>query len=235
MSTLNTILSDEDTSDEDVVTEEVTEQPEAEAQPVEEPQEEAQPEAAEPPAEEPRLVPLEALQEERQKRQELADRLDRLEQTQKPRAPEPIPDMLEEPEKYQAWLQGNLRTVQLDAFEESAREVHGDEVVENAYRAFKQVEQTPEGAAILASRNPWRSMVKWHKDREEAAKFSDPEWRAAEREKIRAEILAEEKAKASAIPPPPSLAKATNLGERTSREIDESALSLDDILGTPSA
>lgn len=239
MSTLNTILSDEDTSDEDVVTEEVTEDPVEEPEPQEPPQEEPEPEPVEEPAaeepKEPSMVPLAALQEERQKRQELDDRLAKLEGDKAPPEPEPVPDMLEDPEGYQRWVSNTVRTAQLNAFEESARDVHGDDVVESAYKAFEAIKGTPEAAAIIAARNPWRSMVKWHKDRQEAAKVNSEEWRASEREKIRSELLAELRPEKAAPPPPPSLAKAANLGNRTEREIDESALSLDDILGNPTA
>lgn len=243
MSTLGMILSDEDTSDEDVVTEEVTEQP-AET-PVEETPQEPQEETpveepvAEPVVEEQRMVPLQALQEERQKRQELDERLERLEaKTQPPQPqpqPEPMPDPLENPEGHQAWINNNLRIAQLNAFEESARDVHGDDVVDQAYQAFQRIEGSPEAAAIQASRNPWRSLVKWHKDRADASQVSSEEWRQAEREKIRAEILAEQNVGKPAVPPPPSLARAANLGERTQREPTDEYVSLDEILGNPSA
>lgn len=236
MSTLNTILSDEDMDDDTVVQEpqEAIEekQPEAEALEVAEPVDVVD---AEEPAQietpEPRTVPLQALQEERQKRQELEQRMSRLEQEKQPE-PEPIPDLLEDPEGYQKWHQRQIRNTQLDTFEESARDVHGDEVVNDAFNAFKKIDGSPEAAAILAVKNPWRAMVKWHKARSAAENF-DP---VAERAKIKAELMAEMQSERPAVPPPPpSLAKASNLGDRTAREIDESALSLDDILGHPAA
>lgn len=245
MSTLNMILSDEDTSEEDVSAEEVTVQPvenpdatppEEEPQ-AEEPSQEEPGEDVEPPAEDARMVPLSALQEERQKRQELSERLDRLEVRNEPAPPEPepMPDPVEDPDAHRAWINNNLRIAQLNAFEESARDVHGDDVVDRAFKAFQAIDGTPEAAAIQASRNPWRSLVQWHKGREDAALVSSDEWRQAEREKIRAELLAEQNVGKPAVPPPPSLAKAANLGDRTQREPADEHLSLDEILGNPTA
>ncbi len=237
MSTLNDVLSEDDGDTAvDQIEEtpvETTEAVEAETPETEEVVQPSEPaEAEEPKQEEPRTVPLQALQEERAKRQELEARMAALEGSQKQPEPAPVPDMFDNPEGYQAWQNQQIRNVQLDAFEESARDAHGDDVVDAAFQAFKGISGSPEAAAILAVKNPWRAMVKWHKEREVAANF-DPE---AERAKIRAEERAKlEAERPAAPPPPPSLAKATNLGDRTSREIDESALSLDDILGTPAA
>lgn len=244
MSTLKNILSDEDEA-EDItseVTEETTETPEAtEPDPEETPDQEVEPEAddaapaepAEDPA--PRMVPYEAMREEREKRQELADRLARIEARQAPPAPAPVPDMFEDPEGYQRYQEQRLRNAQLDAFEESARDVHGDEVVDAAFSAFQSIRDTPEGAALANAKNPWRSVVQWHKKQEEMAKFNSEEWRQTEREKLRAEILAEVNAQRVVAPPPPSLAKGANLGNRTQPPVDDGDLSLDDILGNPSA
>ena len=168
MSTLNDVLSEDDgdTAVEHIeeTPVETTEPPEAEAPEVDEVEQSPEPVEDEAPTQEdPRTVPLPALKEERAKRQELEARLAVLEGARKQPEPEPVPDMLDDPEGYQQWQTKQIRSVQLDAFEESARDVHGDDAVDAAFQAFQGISGSPEAAAILAVKNPWRAMMKWHK------------------------------------------------------------------------
>ena len=173
------------------------------------------PEKAEEPK--PQMVPLAALHEERDRRKALEAQL----AAQPRKEPEPMPDVFDDAEGYTKRLQTDIQqtaqTVRLDLSEDLARQTHGDELVDAAMEAFKPHANTALHQQILAARNPYAELVRWHKQQEIAAQIgNDPDaWREAERAKLREEIQAEMAAKAVADLKAPSLANQPNVGARS--------------------
>lgn len=187
-------------------------------EPVEKPAEaEAQPEKPE-----SATVPLAALLAERDEARELKRRLAALEAANQPK-PEPVPDVLDDPEKFAAYVQRSqqeaLAAERLNISEEMARMTYGDEAVDAAFAAFQPHMGTAKHGEIMQSRNPYKSLVDWHKQQQVMSEIgSDP---VAYRTKLEAEIRAKVEAEIAArqvkggVKPPPSLAAESNLGART--------------------
>lgn len=210
----------------DDVAEEIT-TPEAEDV-AEQPEPEPEPERDDQPAPaktEPQMVPLAALQEERQKSRTVAERLAQIEQmiqaSQRQTAePRKLPDMFEQPEAYsQSILQMMAEResgIIAEMSERFTRSKHGDEVVDAAF-------ETAKAAGVIDSfrgkKDPWGELVKWHKQHQVMSEIgTDPDaWRAQERERLRQEVLAElagQQQKQTAARGAPSLAGQPNLGSR---------------------
>lgn len=218
---LDDIMGDKPFQTEDVAEEITT--PEAEdvaEQP--EPEQEEQPAPAKT---EPQMVPLAALQEERQKSRTVADRLAQIEQmlqasqrqTEQPRK---LPDMFEQPEAYsQSILQMMAEResgIIAEMSERFTRSKHGDDVVDAAFEAAKAAGMIDN---FKGKRDPWGDLVKWHKQHQVMSEIgADPDaWRAQERERLRQEVLAElagQQQKQTAARGAPSLAGQPNLGSR---------------------
>ena len=147
MSDLDKILSDEPFEDEieegqeEAIEEEAEEETEeTETEETEETEPEAETAEAEKPAEkDPPMVPLAALQEVREQLRELKQSMPRT-------PPKPAPDMFEDPEGYRAYQETKLReattNLRLDISEELARERHGDETVDEAYKALHYMQSS---------------------------------------------------------------------------------------------
>lgn len=175
----------------------------------------------------PPMVPLAALQEERQKSRTVSERLAQIEQMiqasqrQGQQAePRKLPDMFEQPEAYTQTIMQMMEERKSDIIAEMSerftRSKHGDEVVDVAFK-------TAEAAGVLdqfrGKKDPWGELVKWHKQHTVMSEIgADPDaWRAQERERLRQEVLAElagQSQKQAAARGAPSLASQPNLGAR---------------------
>lgn len=243
---LEDIMSDKPFEAEEIAddtTEEEPEQIEAEAEDA--PEEPEQPEVEDPaPAAEPepKMVPLAALQDERQKNRTVTERLAQIEQMlqasqqpgQQQDRPKP-PDMFEDAEGYTQHMmqviQQRESNIIAEMSERFARTQHGDDAVNAALEAAKAagvVEQ------FRGQRDPWGEVVKWHKQYQVMSEIgNDPDaWRAKERERMREEVMTElagQQQKRAAGKAGPSLAGQSNLGART-RPAWSGPTSLDDIL-----
>ena len=170
---------------------------------------------------EPPMVPLAALHEVRDSNRELRQRLDQIQAANQPK-PEPVPDILDEPEKYAQYIQrtqsAQMVDMRLNMSEEMTRMTLGDEVVDAAFEAFKPNLGTPVHDQIMTARNPYKAMVDWHKQQQVISEIGDDP--AAYRARLEAEIRAEVEAQAAVkqvkegVKPPPSLATQSNLGVR---------------------
>lgn len=212
----------EELFDEDPMTDEVSVQPEPEAAP--EPAEEPNPaqgkgeEPAAPPAapeEKHQAIPISALMDEREKRQaaerraqEIERRLQEFEAKSKPRV-----DFYDNPEQAIAEERTNYQRAlwneRLNMSEIVARQQHGDETVSAATEAFMQAAaQNPAlGMDLQRQANPYGFVVNWHKQQSILAEIgNDP---AAYRERLRAEIMAEQQAAAAQVAPSPTQRPAT--------------------------
>jgi hypothetical protein len=122
-------------------------------------------------------------------------------------APKPPPDFWENPEDaFKARLQEALspiiesqtRTVENFSKTIAVRD-HGQQAVDQAFQNLQsRVQANPGGmqatyAQIMQSPHPYDELVRWHKKESALSTYGDdPEaWRNSERERIRAEILAE--------------------------------------------
>lgn len=223
---LDDIMSDKPFEAEEVAEETTTEEPEETAEIEEESSDE--PEQEEPSKPEPTMVPLAALQEERQKNRTMADRVAQIEQmiqaSQKPgqqAEPQKLPDMFEQPEAYTQAIEQRMAqresNIIAEMSERFARTQHGDEAVDAAFETAKAagvVEQ------FKGKRDPWGELVKWHKQHQVMSEIgADPDaWRAQERERMRQELMTEmagQQQKQAAGRAAPSLAGQANLGSRT--------------------
>jgi hypothetical protein len=122
-------------------------------------------------------------------------------------APKPPPDFFENPDAaFQARLQEALSPLQqgqtsiVENFSRMmASDKHGEETVNKAYQDLQsRVNANPAAMRatyqrIMQSQHPYGELVKWHKEQSALSTYGDdPEaWRNSERERIRAEILAE--------------------------------------------
>jgi hypothetical protein len=122
-------------------------------------------------------------------------------------APKPPPDFFENPDAaFQARLQEALSPLQqgqtsiVENFSRMmASDKHGEETVNKAYQDLQsRVNSNPAAMRatyqrIMQSQHPYGELVKWHKEQSALSTYGDdPEaWRNSERERIRAEILAE--------------------------------------------
>lgn len=244
MSDLDKILSDEPLEEvtEDPAPEEPTgeaetltpEEPQAEE--AEETPAEQEPEAEAPKVEEPpqTMVPLAALQSEREEVKALRERLAAMQQPQQP-APQPaqMPDFVD-PEAAQ-WMQTQL--AQRDAHyaahmsEMKARLKYGDDAVDEAFAAAQTA-----GALdrFKVQQDPWGSLAQWHKQEKVRLEIGDDV--DAYKAKLKAEVAAEIKAElvaeqARKVASPASLATDPNLGSRTKAPAWSGPMPLDSILG----
>ena len=185
---------------------------------------------------EPPMVPLAALHEVRDSNRELRQRLDQIQAANQPK-PEPVPDILDEPEQYARYIQqtqsSQMTDMRLNMSEEMTRMTLGDEVVDAAFEAFKPNLGTPVHDQIMTARNPYKAMVDWHKQQQVISEIGDDP--AAYRARLEAEIRAEVEAQAAVqqvkgVKPPPSLATQSNLGVRAGPAWSGPA-SLSDLIG----
>lgn len=152
-----------------------------------------------------------------------------------PVAPEPMPDMLDDPAAYNARIQQEIEkaTVQSKlAFSEMmAEQAHGREAIDAALAAM-----TPQdAAAAMRTPNPYDAAVKWHAQKQIMAEIGDDP--AAYKAKLRAEWEAENASNAQKVAETvtqignaPSLATETNLGNRNAQP-SAMDLSLAQVLG----
>lgn len=225
---LDDIMSDKPFEAEDVAEETTTEEEVEQVETETAEAEEVETEEAEAEQPEPKMVPLAALQEERQKNRTVTDRIAQIEQMLQQSAqgktdaePQKLPDMFDQPEAYnQAVMQmmaqreANLVAEMSERF---AREKHSDTVVDTALEAAKAAGVVDQ---FRGQRDPWGELVKWHKQHQVMSEIgADPDaWRTQERERMRQEVLAElagQQQKQAAGKAGPSLAGSTNLGSRT--------------------
>jgi hypothetical protein len=117
------------------------------------------------------------------------------------------PDFFENPDAaFQARLQEAISPIQagqtsiVENFSRMiASEKHGEEAVSQAFQDLKsRVGANPVGMQatyqrIMQSQHPYGELVKWHKEQAALSTYGDdPEaWRTSEREKMKAELLAE--------------------------------------------
>lgn len=213
-------------------------EPEAKAEPADPPKEEAEGtgavEASPPDAvdEKGRLIPLTALLDERdkaRKHREEAEKLRReLEELRKPKERPEAPDVLMDPEGFQRHVsqtvEQRLWNERLNMSEAIVRDRYGDEAVNAAQQAFQErLQRQPALYAELQRQpNPYGWLVEWHKRESFLSEVQDPDkWREQERERIRAELLAEVQSQPSTVPrtvaPPRSLASAPAAARRDER------------------
>lgn len=227
MSDLDQILSDEEIKDEDFEEEEEA-QPEDEATgEVEEP---AEPEVAEEP--EPKDDPRE--KEIAGLKAALAEARANVREAKSRPAPEPQkkPDFIdpEGADYFQQQIQVMQANMAAELSEAKARARYGDADVDAAFAA---AEKAGEIENFVGKPDAWGQLVKWHKRETVLSEVGDdPD---AYRQRIRAEVEAELKAKAVAANvagagKAPSLAKSPNLGSRSAPEWSGPP-SLDEILG----
>jgi hypothetical protein len=122
-------------------------------------------------------------------------------------APQPPPDFFENPDAaFQARLKeaiSPLQQGQTSIVENFSRMIasdkHGEETVNKAYQDLQsRVNSNPAAMQatylrIMQSQHPYGELVKWHKEQSALSTYGDdPEaWRNSERERIKAELLAE--------------------------------------------
>lgn len=211
--------------EEDEAAEAEAEQPKAEEKP------------QDPPADEPKeqMVPLAALQAEREEKRGLKTRVDRLEQylTQMTQQNQPRPpSMQEDPEGFMqmfgAQIAAREANITAEMSEKFARIQHTDAVVDEAFAAAEAAGALNQ---FIGKRDAWGELVKWHKAQKALKEIGDdPE---AYKQRMRQELMAElaaERANNPANQPAPSLAGETNLGARTAPAWS-GPTPLDDILG----
>jgi hypothetical protein len=207
------------------------EQPEAE--PVEPEPQEKQAEGedqGEPPSPEPeedrQAIPITALLEERERRQKAEREAEALrrwrdEQERKAReAQQPKPDFYEDPEKaighHLQPVQKQVMATKMQMSRFLAEREFGAETVESAVKWF---DQNPEMShRFINEPSPFHAAVEYFKRQQFAQEVQDPEkWRQQERERIKAEIMAEMQSQQPSQPsapkaPPRSLASAQSTG-----------------------
>lgn len=156
----------------------------------------------------------------------------------------PLPDVIEDPSGFastiQADFQQKLENERLNMSEAMARQQFGDDKVNVARDALLSAVQSGDATAtatyqqIVKMPNPYAELVKWHGQQEFVKRVgSDPDaFMAKERERMKAEILAEIEAQQTAkvVKSAPSLAAETSIGSRSSSAAP-TLTPLDDILG----
>lgn len=188
---------------------------------------------AEPEAKVETMVPLAALQAERDHARTMKQRLDRLEAAIAAPRPLPVPDLLAEPERFQQYVEQTVsqrvNNVEAEMSERFARSQYGAEAVDAAFEAAKAQELT---AQFIGKKDPWGELMKWHKAQTALAEIGDDP--AAYRARIEAEtrqrIMAEMTAQSVTRPQAPSLAGQTTLGTRAA-PMWSGPTSLEEILG----
>ena len=224
--------------------EEVEVEAKAEAETGEKPTSEAPPA----PPQEDKHVPFAALLDERDKRKSLEAELAEMrkwreEQERKAKeakAPDPYDDPQGWARHQQVEVQQALFNERLNTSELVARSQYGDDLVSEAQKAFVEAAQRDPtlGAKLMQEANPYGFVVNWHKRNRFLSEIGDdPEkWREAERERIRAELMAQQPTPARPAPsapaaPPRSLASAPNAGTGASRPARGPGSAFDEIFG----
>lgn len=179
------------------------------------------------------MVPLAALQAERESARTLKQRLERLEAALT--APRPVapPDLYAEPERFQQHIEQavaqRVSNVEAEMSERFARSQFGSETVDAAFEAAQAQGATSQ---FIGKKDPWGELVKWHKAQTALAEIgNDPAaYRARVESEIRAKLLAEMTAQSVSRPQAPSLAGQTTLGARAA-PMWNGPTPLEDILG----
>jgi len=203
---------------------EPTEEPKPEAEEVaqtEEPEKVEEPDQPEVRAEEPEkkddhMVPASVVAELRRELRELKQR------PQEPQQPPPqAPDVLDNPQAYTQFLQSQAQQLaqnaKLDLSEDMARSTHGDEVVDQAFQALQASGDALAYQKIMQTRNPWDSLVKWHKQQSVVSEIGDDvdSWvqkkEAEIRQRLEAELAAKQ-VKEAAAKTAPSMANVSGTG-----------------------
>lgn len=198
---------------------EPVEQEEAQAEPEapEQPEPEEAPKAEEP--EKPRddhMVPASVVAELRQQLRELKQ------SQQRPQQPPPqAPDVLDNPQAYTQFLQSQAQQLaqnaKLDLSEDIARSTHGDAVVDEAFQALQASGDALAYQKIMQTRNPWDSLVKWHRQQSVVREIGDDvngwvQKKEAEiRQRLEAELAAKQ-VKEAAAKTAPSMANVSGTG-----------------------
>lgn len=211
-------MTDENQADDDLFLDEDQDEGQPEPEPVEV--------EAEPEAEEPEKEP-EPQQSEAEKG--LLAELSRLraemrEMKAQPQEEKPLPDVFEDPNGYSqaisSQVQKMVQNERLNMSEAIAREKFGDEKVDAARQALMDARDQAAYAQIMQSPMPYAALVKWHEQQTFFKQVgSDPQaFMARERDRIKAEVMAEIEAQttAKAVKSAPSLASQTSIGGRTS-------------------
>lgn len=221
-------------------------EPEQKAEDTAEPEKgEKQPDATPAPAEEKQelpTVPIASLQDERRKRQELERRLAAMEQK---REPEPVPDVIEDPEAFVAHQDQKRQKERLQdrvaISEEIVRTSVGEEEYAKAEAAFMdEVANNPSLAAeAMRAQNPAMFMYKTGKSAMERQEIGDPrEFAAKQVEKAleaqkakMAEEIQKQVQEQVAKLVPKSLADDASAAARTSQTpVDDVDVPIDQIL-----
>lgn len=216
----------EEPVDQPVVEPEVTEAPETPEEPQPEVETKAEAKVEE---KSERMVPLEALIEERTRRKMLEERV----QQQPAKEPEPAPDVFDDPKGYQDYVDRQvsqrLENERLNMSEEMARLHYGDDVVESAIEAAKSMSPAAV-TAIRQARNPYRELIKTYQAEQARAEIGDPKkWKAEIKAQIRAELESELAVKQ--VRKAPSLAADPNIGARTTGPAWSGPSPLTDLIG----
>jgi len=169
------------------------EEPVVDAAPTPEPEAETPQETVERPRDEsgrfapkePAMVPVTALQQERERRQAIERQLEQ------ERARPEVPDLYQDPEAFATWQQSQLQStalnVKLDLSEDMAREKHGDEAVDQArdWALAKFASNPAFQQEVMSQRNPYGFVVNQYK-REQMLSSVNPDdlaefqaWKAA--------------------------------------------------------
>jgi hypothetical protein len=150
---------------------------------------------------EPKMVPVTALEKERRKRQEYERELEALrkqlqpeqqtqqqQQRQGPQPPDPFTDPAGFAEFVQAQVEERFLTHRLNDSEERAIATYGADVVDAAYEAVLKA-GPHEAQRLLATKDPYAELVKWHKRQLAMAEVGDDI--EAYKARLREELLAE--------------------------------------------
>lgn len=151
--------------------------------------------------------------------------------------PTPLPDVIEDPTGFAQTMQTQVASMvqneRLNMSEAMARQSHGDEKVNAARDALLASGDQAAHQQIMQSAMPYEALIKWHEQQSFFQQVgSDPQaFMNQERERIRAEVMAELQAQqtAKAVKSAPSLAAETSIGGRTSSAAP-TLTPLDDIL-----
>lgn len=229
----------------------------AKSQPEPDPVAQAQPEpdASQPDPNANRHVPLSELLSERKQRQEkerlLIEAEARAQAYREQLAQQPrqqpvqqpqqqqyeVPDPYTDPEGYVQYHLHQQAVAQrdqvLDAYEDSVRTKHGDAVVDAALQAARQ---TGVIQHLVNTRNPWKELMRWHKDATQRAEIGEDleAYKKRIKEEAVAEALASLKAGGSGQQQPTrfpgTLATATATGSQGAALTDEAAMA--DVFGS---
>lgn len=219
MSDLNQILGE--TPEPEVVPQEdvAQEEPKTEEPQVEEPKAEAVEEKSSDPKDIPYSVFKSTRDDYKAQLDEARAEIARMRTENRPKpAPETVPDMFEEPEKFQQYMSRQLNNVRqstiADVSEAMAIEAYGQEEVEAAFEAMKAAGEVQR---FIQSRHPYGDMVKWHRQQKVFQEIGDdPDAYRARiveetRKQVQAEIAAQQ-AKDMAQKAAPSMANVNGSG-----------------------